>query len=174
MGYLFWDTERIKGSEIYMLAYIHTDENFSVLKEEIIINQSVDISQRHSPKSKVNRLMEQSTLVPTYDGIAEIMLPLFSTTESVCFGKDDFSAMNINLKRIGRDLPKGMFYNLEEYVRTLGVELPTNLNMVAKFLNVKHDRHNPLSDSYVTMEFFKYLLQKFPKEDMKRKIPSKV
>ena len=173
MGYLFWDTERIKGSDIYMLAYIHTDEDFSVIKEEIIINQSVDISQRHSPKSKVNRLMKVSTVVPTFDGVAEIMLPLFSTTESVCFGKDDFSAMNINLKKIGKETPKGTFYNLEEFIRTLEIEVPTNLNMIGQFLNIKHDRHNPLSDSYVTMELFKYLIKKFPKEEMERKIPSK-
>ena len=59
MNYLVWDTERIKGSQIYMLGYILVDETFKIIREEMIINKSVDVSQRKSPKSKVKRFFNQ-------------------------------------------------------------------------------------------------------------------
>ena len=33
MNYLIWDTERIKGSSIYMLAYILVNEKFEIIKK---------------------------------------------------------------------------------------------------------------------------------------------
>ena len=32
MNYLFWDTERIRNTKIYMSAVILTDEKFNVIK----------------------------------------------------------------------------------------------------------------------------------------------
>lgn len=173
MNYLVWDTERIKGSQIYMLGYILVDETFKIIREEMIINKSVDVSQRKSPKSKVKRFFNQSTKVEDYTELAELILPIIQNSKSICFGKDDFAALNSQFYINGIETVSGTFYNVEEYVRHLNSELPTNLNMVSKYLKLKHDRHNPLSDSYVTLEYFKYLIKQYPQEEMEMKIPSK-
>ncbi|MBO5067763.1 MAG: hypothetical protein J6C62_05130 [Clostridia bacterium] len=173
MNYLVWDTERIKGSQIYMLGYILVDETFKIIREEMIINKSVDVSQRKSPKSKVKRFFNQSTKVEDYTELAELILPIIQNSKSICFGKDDFVALNSQFYINGIETVSGTFYNVEKYVRHLNSELPTNLNMVSKYLKLKHDRHNPLSDSYVTLEYFKYLIKQYPQEEMEMKIPSK-
>ena len=102
-----------------------------------------------------------------------MILPIIQNSKSICFGKDDFAALNSQFYINGIETLSGTFYNVEEYVRHLNSELPTNLNMVSKYLKLKHDRHNPLSDSYVTLEYFKYLIKQYPQEEMEMKIPSK-
>ena len=62
MGYIFWDTERIRNTQIYMMAYILTDDKFEIEKEEIIIDDAIDVSHRHSPKRKVEQLRNKSTI----------------------------------------------------------------------------------------------------------------
>ena len=54
-----------------------------------------------------------------------------------------------------------------------GNKYPTNLGDAAVLLGVKHDAHNPLSDSMITMEYFKFLLKQTSEESMIRKIPNK-
>lgn len=173
MNYLIWDTERIKGSSIYLLAYILVDENFEIIKEEMIINKSVDVSQRKSPKSKVRKYFDISTKVENYKELADIIVPLLNSSKSICFGKDDFAALNSQFSLNDIENVSGTFYNVELFVRNFDGTLPTNLNMASQFLKVKHDRHNPLSDSYVTLEYFKYILEKFSIAVMEMKIPTK-
>ena len=155
------------------VRYILVDETFKIIREEMIINKSVDVSKRKSPKSKVKRFFNQSTKVEDYTELAELILPIIQNSKSICFGKDDFVALNSQFYINGIETVSGTFYNVEEYVRHLNSELPTNLNMVSKYLKLKHDRHNPLSDSYVTLEYFKYLIKQYPQEEMERKIPNK-
>ena len=173
MNYLIWDTERIKGSSIYMLAYILVNEKFEIIKEEMIINKSVDVSQRKSPKSKVKKFYDVSTIVEDYKELAEIIVPLLNGSKSICFGKDDFAALNSQFLLNEIENVSGTFYNVELFVRTFNGTLPTNLNMASQFLKIKHDRHNPLSDSFVTLEYFKYILENYSIEEMEMKIPSK-
>lgn len=33
MGYIFWDTERIRNTQIYMMAYILVNDKFEVEKK---------------------------------------------------------------------------------------------------------------------------------------------
>lgn len=51
--------------------------------------------------------------------------------------------------------------------------LLSNLGDAARFLKVEHDAHNPLSDSFVTMQYFKYLTNKYSEDLMIRTIPNK-
>ena len=94
-------------------------------------------------------------------------------SKSICFGKDDFAALNSQFLLNEIENVSGTFYNVELFVRTFNGTLPTNLNMASQFLKIKHDRHNPLSDSFVTLEYFKYILENYSIEEMEMKIPSK-
>lgn len=67
MNYLFWDTERIRNTKIYMSAVILTDEKFNVIKEERGIDLSVDVSSRRAPKRKVAELKGESTLFSDFE-----------------------------------------------------------------------------------------------------------
>lgn len=58
--------------------------------------------------------------------------------------------------------------------KTFALDSLSNLGSVAAFLNEEHDAHNPLSDSYVTMQFFKYLKERHNIETIKKAIPNKV
>ena len=53
----------------------------------------------------------------------------------ICFGKDDFVALNSQFYINEIEMVSGTFYNVEEYVRHLNSELPTNLNMVRRCLS---------------------------------------
>ena len=39
--YLFWDTERVRNTKIYMLGYILTDEKFNLIEQNILIDLSI-------------------------------------------------------------------------------------------------------------------------------------
>ena len=172
MGYIFWDTERIRNTQIYMMAYILTDDKFEIEKEEIIIDDAIDVSHRHSPKRKVEQLRNKSTIVHCFESLAKMLIPLLESYKSVCFGKDDFVSLNDQLKIINKSPLSGSYLDIEVLLKE-NDELPSNLGAAARFLNVEHDAHNPLSDSYVTMEYFKYLINKYPEESMTRTIPNK-
>lgn len=172
MNYLFWDTERIRNTKIYMQAYVLTDESFNIINKDIIIDSSIDVSHRHSPKSKVERLKSESIVFDNFSDVANFMLPLLSNNKVVCFGKDDYVAFNDQLKINGFHPITGTYYDLEVFIKEEN-RYPTNLGDAAVLLGVKHDAHNPLSDSMVTMEYFKFLLNQTSEESMIRKIPNK-
>lgn len=155
MNFLFWDTERIRNTKIYMSAIILTDSFFNVIKQELVIDSSIDVSRRHSPKSKVLRLKESALVFNSFAEFASWIRPYIESSTVVCFGKDDFVALNDQLKIHNLPVVEGTFYDLQQYGQNC--DRLSNLSKVAAFLDVKHDAHNPLSDAYVTLELFKYL-----------------
>ncbi len=173
MNYLFWDTERIRNTKIYMSAVILTDEKFNVIKEERGIDLSVDVSSRHAPKRKVAELKDESTLFPDFESHANWLMSYLNSAVSVCFGKDDFVSLNDQLKIHNMAELKGSYYDLQMFVHSIKNENLFNLAAVSKYLNVKHNAHDPLSDSYVTMELFKYLKLNYDIEEAKLPIPNK-
>lgn len=172
MGYIFWDTERIRNTQIYMMAYILVNDKFEVEKKEIIIDDAIDVSHRHSPKRKVERLRNKSTKVDGFESLAKILIPLLETYKSVCFGKDDFVSLNDQLKIINKSPIVGCYLDIKVLLKENNA-LPSNLGDAARFLKVEHDVHNPLSDSFVTMQYFKYLTNKYSEDLMIRTIPNK-
>ena len=88
MNYLFWDTERIKNTKIYMLGYILTDCDFNIRKSEILIDSSIDVSKRHSPRRKVEALRAQANILTSFDSFAKYFLDILcdEDTIGVCFG----------------------------------------------------------------------------------------
>lgn len=155
-----------------MQAYVLTDEYFNIISKDIIIDSSIDVSHRHSPKSKVERLKSESIVFDNFNDVANFMLPLLSNNKVVCFGKDDFVAFNDQLKINGFQPITGTYYDLEILIKEEG-KFPSNLADAAVLLEVKHDAHNPLSDSMVTMEYFKFSLNSFPEDRMLNQIPNK-
>ena len=54
--YCVVDTERIKGNRIYLLSYQLYDERFNLIESKTFIDVSIDVSNRISPKRKVEKL----------------------------------------------------------------------------------------------------------------------
>lgn len=162
MKYVFWDTERIKNTKIYLLGYILTDEAFNIIKQETIIDLSIDVSKRHSPKRKVNELKNSSVLFENFYDFADYIKSIILQEETigVCFGTEDYIALNDQLKIYQQEIVQGTFYDVKTMLSLVKeLNLPTNLKSIAEKLNMKHDAHNPLSDSAVTMEIFRFLLK---------------
>ncbi len=149
-----------------MSAIILTDENLNILKKERVIDESVDVSFRHSPKAKVEKYRNESIVFRDFYSFASWILSYLGNCIAVCFGKDDFVALNDQLKIHNLNPVTGDYYDLN-------VLMESNLGKVSELLNVKHDRHDPLSDSEVTLELFKYLKINYNIEDAVRPIPNK-
>ena len=173
MGYIFWDTERIRNTKIYMLGYIVTDNSFKIQEETLIIDESIDVSHRHSPKRKVQELRSKAIVVQGFNKLYERMKAVFSERSIVCFGQTDFLALNDQLKIANEQPMLGDYYDVEHFIKTNQTGFPTNLAGIAHDLKLDHNPHNPLSDSYVTMELFKNLVERYPQESMKESIPNK-
>ena len=75
----------------------------------------------------------------------------------MCFGTEDYVALNDQLKIHNRPIVEGQFFDVEDIVKKCSLALPSNLTDIAKHLDVQHDPHNPLSDSSVTMNVFRYI-----------------
>ncbi len=173
MNYLFWDTERIRNSKIYMSAIILTDSSFSILKKELVIDDSIDVSKRHAPKRKVEALRDKATIFNNFTELASWIVPYINESIVVCFGGADFLSLNDQLKIHNLPIIQGTFYDLQLASKTFELENLSNLGKVASFLQEKHDAHNPLSDSFITMELFKYLKERYDIEMLKMNIPNK-
>ena len=138
-----------------MLAYILVDETFERVNQGIIIDSSIDVSKRHSPKQKVEKLKDESLVLNGFKEVSSRIIPLLINNIAVCFGKDDFVSFNDQLKIIGSEPLKGEYYDIESFIRDNRIDLPTNLGDAASLLELEHDAHNPLSDSFITLEYFK-------------------
>lgn len=171
MSYLFWDTERIRNTKIYMSAIILTDSSLNVVKQELVIDSSIDVSRRHSPKSKVLRLKDNALIFNSFTELASWIKQYIDSSTVVCFGKDDFLALNDQLKIHNLPIVEGSFYDLQLYGRNC--ERFSNLSKVADFFGIKHDAHNPLSDAQVTLELFKYLQSTTDIGQLIKPIPNK-
>ena len=174
MNYLFWDTERIRNTKIYMSAIVLTDSSFSILKQELAIDNSIDVSKRHSPRRKIELLRDKAIVFNNFTELADWLVEYINESVVICFGKDDFVALNDQLKIHNLPIVQGEFYDLQLAAKTYALDSLSNLGSVAAFLNEEHDAHNPLSDSYVTMQFFKYLKERHNIETIKKAIPNKV
>lgn len=71
MNYLFWDTERIRNTKIYMSANVLTDSSFSILKQELAIDNSIDVSKRHSPRRKIELLRDKAIVFNNFTELAD-------------------------------------------------------------------------------------------------------
>ena len=177
MKYLFWDTERIKNTKIYMLAYILTDEFFNISKQKIIIDTSIDLSKRHAPRIKVNQLIQEATCVSSFKELFNEILPFINDENitKVCFGKDDYAAVNDQLKLHNLQPVEGTFVDFITVLKNNNVLLPKiNLSYWADKFKLEHDPHNPLSDSWVLMKIYQKFINENPTFIVKEiKIPNK-
>ena len=142
-----------------MLGYILTDCDYNILQSEILIDSSIDVSKRHSPRRKVEALRAQANILTSFDSFVKYFLNILcdKDTIGVCFGTEDYVALNDQLKIHNRPIVEGQFFDVEDIVKKCSLALPSNLTDIAKHLDVQHDPHNPLSDSSVTMNVFRYI-----------------
>lgn len=154
-----------------MSAIILTDSSLNIIKQELVIDSSIDVSKRHSPKSKVARLQNSALVLNSFTEFASWIKHYINTSMVVCFGKDDFVALNDQLKIHSMPIVEGTFYDLQLYGRNC--ERFSNLSKIADFLEIKHDAHNPLSDAQVTLVFFKYLQSTTDMSQLIKPIPNK-
>ena len=161
MNYLFWDTERIRNTKIYMSAIILTDAKFNIIKQERVIDTSIDVSKRTKPKEKVEKFKKKSTLFKDFISLANWLVPYLKESVAVCFGESDFKSLNDQLKIHGMKPILGEYIDLCKFTKDNDLKKLSSLSKAVKFLKINHEAHDPLSDSFVTMELFKYLVNTY-------------
>lgn len=140
-----------------MTEIVLTDKVFNIIKQERAIDINIDVAKRTKPKEKVERFKNKSTLFNGFPSLAKWLVPYLTENIVVCFGEVDFKALNDQLKTHGLEPILGEYIDLNKFTTDNGLYNLSSLGKTSDFLKIKHDAHDPLSDSLVTLELFKYL-----------------
>ncbi|QVK20993.1 hypothetical protein KHQ82_01255 [Mycoplasmatota bacterium] len=159
MRFFIWDTERIKNTKIYMLGYIYVDSDLNILSQNIIIDDSIDVSNRNAPKRKVNEFRNIATIVFGVKELFDEIRDFFVEDDviPVCFSKEDFLALNDQLKLANLDIVEGSFLDISNM--NFFSEEKVALGKLAIHYDIQHDAHNPLSDALVTYKLLKMKIE---------------
>ena len=66
------DTERIKGNQIYLFSYQLYNDDFTLAESKTYHDISIDLSNRHSPKTKAKKLSKQVESVSSFQEIYSV------------------------------------------------------------------------------------------------------
>lgn len=166
MEYLVIDTERIKGYQIYLLAYQIYNEEFELLESKTFQDLSIDLSNRKSPKTKVKALDGVTYKVNSFNELYNKIKPLFSGKKIIVFSSTDFGAFKTNCKELGIEYQKVEAIDLQKVLYDLSTSPihKSNLKGYTKENKIKHNPHIPASDCEVTIELYKNLLRDYGEE----------
>ncbi len=162
--FIIWDTERINNTKIYMLGYIIADNNLNIIEKNIVIDDSIDLSNRTQPKQKKELLKIDSIICKSFDDFTKLFEAKLVGNVSVCFGKEEFASLNDQLKLHNKEPIIGKFYDVKDLSTTFDIKgnnRCNNLGSFAQMFSFNHDAHNPLSDSMLTLILFKYIRENF-------------
>lgn len=157
------DTERIKGDQIYLFSYVLFDDNFNLVESKTFLDESIDLSNRHSPKAKVKALHNQVIKIDSFNRICSLFNDLANKTIMVVFSKTDINVIRSKCRQESLDFVKPNGYDLQQALFDLS-ESPkhkSNLKDYCKSHKIKHSPHIPDSDCCATFEVFKDLIKEF-------------
>lgn len=179
--FVFWDTERINNTKIYMLGYIIADNDFNIIEQNILIDNSIDLSKRNSPRIKKQKLLNQSIVCKDFDDFINHLKGKIIDTQnlSVCFGQEEYVSLNDQLKLHEMEPIEGSYFDAKELSLRFDIghnQKCNHLSYFAKQFNYEHEAHNPLSDSILTLLLFKHIKNSFidqTDENLLSQIPNK-
>ncbi len=159
--YCVIDTERIKGSYIYLFSYQLYSDDFALVKSKTYQNISIDLSNRKSPKSKVQKLSAKTIKVTSFQEIFDVYKSVIANNTLIVFNKTDLGAIRQNCKELALQFEKTTTYDMQQVLLHLSTSAKkkSNLKDYCKANGIKHDSHIPESDCEATFAVFKNMIQ---------------
>lgn len=161
--YCVIDTERIKGNQIYLLAYQLYDETFELVESKTFQDISIDLSTRHAPKSKVKELNMQSIKVHSFAELYGNISDSMDGTEVIVFSCTDMKTMKRNCIENGIEFKKIIAIDLQKALYDLATDdkKKSNLKGYCRANGIKYEPHIPESDCYATFILYQNLLSRY-------------
>lgn len=155
------DTERIKGNLIYLFSYQLYNDDFSLAESKTYQDTSIDLANRHAPKSKTKKLSNQIESVSSFQEIYEIFQSFLSRCQVlITFSTTDVANIHKNCREYGIKYAPVSMIDLQAALFDLATDTKrkSNLKDYCKKHKIKHDPHIPESDCAATFEVYKNLL----------------
>ena len=159
--YCVIDTERIKGNKIYLFSYQLYNDDFTLDESKTYQDISIDLSNRHSPKSKAKKLSQRVECVSSFQEIYGAFLNLLSRCQLlITFSTSDVAVIHKNCREHGIEYTLVSMIDLQAALFDLATDTKrkSNLKDYCKKHKIKHDPHIPESDCAATFEVYKNLL----------------
>ena len=163
MKYCVIDTERIKGNQIYLLSYQTYDEDFRLVESKTYQDISIDLSNRKSPKTKVNALDSVTIKVNSFTELYHKIVPVIEDSFLIVFSRTDIGVLKQNCKDNGLQYTTVPFLDLQKILYDLSdnKKHKSNLKLYCKKNNIKYSPHIPESDCSAAFSLYQNLLQKY-------------
>lgn len=163
MQYCVIDTERIKGSKIYLLSYVVYDENYTSIESNTFIDNSIDLSSRKAPKKKVKMLLDKSIIVHSFLDIYNFIKNVIADKLLIVFSNTDMKAIQTNCSELNIVYNKTNAIDVKKILFDLSSSPKHKCNLKDYCIanNIPHNPHIPASDCYATFEVYKNLILKY-------------
>lgn len=170
MQYCVVDTERIKGSKIYLLSYLVYDENYRLVESKTFIDDTIDLSNRKSPKTKVKMLWNKATIVHGFSEIYNIFKKIVADKLLIVFSNTDTKAIQTNCKELNIEYNKTVAIDLQKALFDLSNSEKHKCNLKDYCIanNIAHSPHIPESDCFASFELYKNLVNAYGIEFVNR------
>ena len=155
------DTERIKGNQIYLFSYQLYNDDFTLAESKTYHDTSIDLSNRHSPRTKAKKLTKQVESVSSFQEIYSVFQNLLSRCQVlITFSTSDVAVIHKNCRDVDIKYTPVSMIDLQAALFDLATDTKrkSNLKDYCKKHKIKHDPHIPESDCAATFEVYKNLL----------------
>ena len=172
MQYCVIDTERIKGSKIYLLSYVVYDEDYNLIEINTFIDDSIDLSNRKAPKIKVKMLWGKSIIVHGFLEIYNFIKNVIANKLLIVFSNTDMRAIQVNCNELNIIYSKTNAIDVQEILFDLSSSEKHKCNLKDYCVknHIQHYSHIPESDCFATFEVYKNLVRLYGIEFLNRYI----
>lgn len=160
--YCVVDTERIKGNRIYLLSYQLYDERFNLIESKTFIDVSIDVSNRISPKRKVEKLKSIAVKVNSFVELYSIIRKFMEQSINIIFSITDVKIFRKNCVECGIEYKELRCIDVQKisYKMSSDAKKKSNLRDYCIQNHIFHTPHIPESDCEATFKVFCNLLLK--------------
>lgn len=170
--YCVFDTERIKGNQIYLLAYQLYDDDFKLVETATYQDTSISLVSRKSPKRKACELNGASIKVDSFTRLYGEVWGKFAQGLVVVFSTTDIGVIKGNCKAAGIEYHKLQVLDLQKilFERSTDAKHKSNLKDFCRQHQIKHSPHIPESDCEATFAAYRVLLGELGEDYLRARI----
>lgn len=170
--YCVIDTERIKGNQIYLLAYQLYDESFQKVEAATFQDESISLVSRKSPKRKARELGGATIKVNSFTELYEAVKGKLAQGLVIVFSTTDLGVIKRNCKAAGIEYEKLQVLDLQQILFEFSTDEKhkSNLKDFCKKHGIRHSPHIPESDCEATFAAYRLLLEEHGAEFMSSKV----
>lgn len=139
------------------------DAAFELLESKTFQDVSIDLSNRHAPKSKAKELNMKSIKVHSFAELYENIAGSMNEIEVIVFSCTDLKTIRRNCKENGIEYRKIVAVDLQKALYDLATDdkKKSNLKGYCRANGIKYDPHIPESDCYATFILYQNLLSMY-------------